>query len=246
MSTQVENSVLSTVINREYAIRFLGVAILFIALSGWFLYDGVIGYPQKNEAIAPIATTLSQREFTAADWMNTAKTGTAPLTEAFQAAGLQVPAKYSDTFNSWIRAGDKRAEDITLAQEVLKMPVYSADDIKAQFVSAGIGVLAAFGLLGLLAFRFVTRFTLDDVALTVLIGKQSRTYLLTDLERIDNSQWEKRGIAKVIFKNGIVVLDAWHHTGIRDIVARLNPPTEQFLLQNNNRTFKIVPKNVLF
>lgn len=221
MNSETKKSILSTVINREYAIRFLGVAILFIGLSGWFLYDGAIGYPQKNEAIAPISMTLSQRELTATDWMNTAKTGIAPLTEAFQSVGLQVPAKYSDTFNSWIRAGDQRANDVALAQEILRMPVYSADDIKAQFVSAGIGVLAAFGLLGLLAFRFMTRFTLDETTLTVYLGKQSRAYLLTDLVRIDNTQWEKRGILKAIFKNGTVILDAWHHTGIREIVAKL-------------------------
>jgi hypothetical protein len=222
MSSETKKSILSTVINREYAIRFLGVAILFIALSGWFLYDGVIGYPQKNEKIAPIAATLSQRNLTATDWMNTAKTGTAPLVEAFQAAGLQVPAKYSDTFNSWIRAGDQRANDVALAQEVLKMPVYSADDIKAQFVSAGIGVLAAFGLLAILFVRFITRYTLDETTLTVYFCKQSHAYSLSELQRIDVSQWEKRGILKIYFNNGLVTLDAWHHTGIREIVAQLN------------------------
>jgi hypothetical protein len=55
------------------------------------------------------------------------------------------------------------------------------------------------------------------------IGKQSRRYLLSELREVDLRQWEKRGIAKVIFANGTVVLDAWHHTGIREIVARLAP-----------------------
>lgn len=223
MEAKEHQGVLTTVINREYAMRFLGVAVLFIGLSGWFWYDGQIGYPKQNEQVAPVAAALALRDLTAADWMNTAKTGTAPLVEAFQAAGLTTPAKYSDTFNSWIRAGDKRATDVALAKEVLSKPVYSAEDIRAQFVSAGIGLVASFALLALLGFRFITRFVLDEEALTMAIGSQSRRYLLTDLQQMDLRQWEKRGIAKAIFANGTVVLDAWHHTGIREIVARLAP-----------------------
>lgn len=37
-------------LNREYATRHLGVALLFLALCGWFLYDGLIAYPQHDEA----------------------------------------------------------------------------------------------------------------------------------------------------------------------------------------------------
>ena len=78
---------------------------------------------------------LVQRPLTPTDWMNTAKTGTAPLVEAFQTAGLTAPSKYSDTFNSWIRAGDARANDVEMARAVLTKPVHSAEDIRAQFVS---------------------------------------------------------------------------------------------------------------
>lgn len=37
-------------LNREYATRHLGVALLFLALCGWFLYDGYVVYPQRDEA----------------------------------------------------------------------------------------------------------------------------------------------------------------------------------------------------
>ena len=37
-------------LNREFAIRHLGVAVLMACLCGWFLVDGVIVYPQKDEA----------------------------------------------------------------------------------------------------------------------------------------------------------------------------------------------------
>lgn len=213
--------VVSTAINRDYAVRFLGVAALFIALSGWFLYDGKIGYPEENAQVAPITAALAKQELTATDWMNTAKTGVAPLTEAFRKAGMQVPSKYSDAFNSWIRAGDERALEVKLAQNTLLQPVHSAEDIQAQFVSAGIGLLAALGLLVLLAVRLFTRMTLDAEALTVTFGKQSQRYLLAELKALDTRQWEKRGILRATFVNGTVVLDAWHHAGVREIAARL-------------------------
>mgnify|MGYP004456023619 FL=1 len=38
-----------------------------------------------------------------------------------------------------------------------------------------------------------------------------------DVKRIDWSQWEKKGIVRV---DGIK-LDAWHHAGVRDVVAKL-------------------------
>lgn len=214
-------AVISTRINREYAVRFLGVAVLFIALSGWFLYDGKIGYPQENAQVAPVAAALAQQQMAAADWMNTAKTGKAPLAEAFEQAGVKLPAHYSDTFLSWIRAGEARAQEVEAARQVLLQPVHSAEAIHSQFVSAAIGLLAALVLMGIVAVRWLTRFVLEETFLTVQFGKVSRRYALETLREMDTRQWEKRGILTVQFAGGRVVLDAWHHTGVREIAARL-------------------------
>ena len=37
-------------INREFALRHLGVAVLMAALSGWFAYDGFVNYPRQDES----------------------------------------------------------------------------------------------------------------------------------------------------------------------------------------------------
>ena len=37
-------------LNREYAFRHLGVAVLFLGLCCWFLYDGAITYPKMDDA----------------------------------------------------------------------------------------------------------------------------------------------------------------------------------------------------
>lgn len=208
-------------INREYALRFLGVALLFLAFSGWFLYDGFIGYPQKNAAFLPVGEALAQQDLTPTDWMNTAKTGVAPLTEAFEAKGMTPPSKVQDAFNSWIRAGDPLALETEAAQKTLRTPLYSEDDIRAQFISAGIGMLAVLALLLLVAARYLTSYTLTDDALEVTFASKTTRYPLDTLSALDDSQWEKRGIAVVRFGNASVKLDAWHHQGVKAIVEAL-------------------------
>ena len=41
---------------------------------------------------------------------------------------------------------------------------------------------------------------------------------LADIKRVDRSKWESKGIIKV---DGIV-LDSWHHLGVREFVAKLD------------------------
>ncbi len=212
---------MKTTLNKEYALRFLGVTALFLALSGWFLYDGLIGYPQENEQVKPVATELALQGKTPEEWMNTAKTGTEPLVEAFRAKGLETPSKYTDTFKSWININDKRAKDIECAKRVLMEPVHSRDDIVAQFVSAGIGIAAAALLLVIVFVRKLTHYTLDERALIVGFGAKTTAYPLDTLRSIDASQWKSRGILRVTFEAGTVKLDAWHHTGVKDIAQKL-------------------------
>ena len=37
-------------LNREFAMRHLGVAVLFLGLCCWFLYDGAVTYPNMDDA----------------------------------------------------------------------------------------------------------------------------------------------------------------------------------------------------
>ena len=36
-------------LNREFAVRHLGVALLMLGLSGWFAYDGYVAYPRHDD-----------------------------------------------------------------------------------------------------------------------------------------------------------------------------------------------------
>lgn len=214
-------------INREYALRFLGVAALLTAFAGWFLYDGFVGYPGKNAAVAPIAERLAQQNLVAADWVNTAKTGVSPLAEAFRKEGLEPPAKLADTFGSWVSANDPRMNDLEATRAVLRTPPYSADDIRSQFISAVVALLAAVALAALVGYRWQTRYTLDDAALTVTRFGKSTAYPLSELKAVDATHWEKRGILRLSFPAGAVTLDAWHHAGVRPMAERLLPKQEK-------------------
>lgn len=37
-------------LNREFAVRHLGVTLLMLGLSGWFAYDGFVKYPSQPES----------------------------------------------------------------------------------------------------------------------------------------------------------------------------------------------------
>lgn len=37
-------------LNREFAVRHVGVALLMLGLSGWFAYDGYVAYPEHDDA----------------------------------------------------------------------------------------------------------------------------------------------------------------------------------------------------
>ena len=47
---------------------------------------------------------------------------------------------------------------------------------------------------------------------------RGRRHTSADIEKVDRSQWEKKGIIKV---NGIE-LDSWHHLGVKEFAEKLN------------------------
>ncbi len=93
---------------------------------------------------------------------------------------------------------------------------FKAQKIATQRVFAGLTLLAAFGI-GLHLF-LVTRFSFswDDAGFTHA-GKR-RTW--DEVVRTDDSAWAKKNVFKLIGKDWTVTLDAWHHTGVKDVVAR--------------------------
>jgi len=152
-------------LNREYALRHLGVAALMAALCGWFVYDGAIAYPAMSD-------------------------------EDFKA-------------------------EILHNLEYENFPKKRKETTDRQFQFAGIVGLAALVIAG--GVWNAKRKTLEwnDAAMngTLTLG---RPLPFQDVADIDKSRWDKKGILVVHAKDGRkVTLDAWHHTGVKELAAKL-------------------------
>ena len=68
-------------LNREFAVRHLGVAILFFCMGCWFGYDGFVGYPKRDDAwfesqhLRRDSATRRQKEFMALAFLASALVG---------------------------------------------------------------------------------------------------------------------------------------------------------------------------
>ena len=63
-------------------------------------------------------------------------------------------------------------------------------------------------------------FAFDDDGFT-FAGKR---YKMDDIKSVDDSAWEKKRISKLALSDGrSAVLDAWHHVGVKEFHAKLEP-----------------------
>ena len=135
-------------LNREFAARHLGVALVMLGLSGWFAYDGFVDYPSRDD--------------------------------------------------TWFETRHLQRDNAIRRQKEFS-------------VLALVAALAIAGHVWALS-RF--RFEYDDDGF--VCGGVKRKF--ADVKSIDWSKWEKKGIVKV----DDIVLDSWHHTGVKDVAALLN------------------------
>ena len=56
---------------------------------------------------------------------------------------------------------------------------------------------------------------------------RGRRLSVADVAEVDRGRWETKGILKLkLSDGGSIVLDAWHHLGVREAVAELFPPAD--------------------
>lgn len=215
-------------LNREYALRIAAVGAMMVGMCVWSLYDGTKGWPGKNRMIETVRPALLATNLTVEAWMGREEDeGPTRIEAAFRAHGLVVPSKLIKKLGE-LKVPDKAAND-PVAREaqsqrlraLFEGPVYSAHDLKSQFVMAVITVgfgLLAFASLGLKARR---RYVADEEGLSGS-GFGGRTYAYADLTRIDWSKWDEKGIVSLAFKSGMKhTLDGWHFSGVTGIVDEI-------------------------
>lgn len=156
-------------LNREFAMRHLGVALLFVVLSGWFGYDGFVRYPSLSAHDIYVSIEKSEP-------------GTGVDLEAFK-----------------------------------------QQKIKTQYGFAGLCLLAGVVVaLGVLRNKLRTLVWNEDEMCGTLTGGHPLAF--SDIVGVEDGQWARKGIIVFLAKDGRrVKLDAWHHAGVEELVAKVLP-----------------------
>lgn len=214
-------------LNREYALRILGVGLMMIGICIWSIYDGTKAWPNVNTGMDSARPALLGTNLTVTAWLERAEDGQSELGRVFAKYGQEVPKKLMRKMSE-LKLPESLAND-TASREMqakqlralFEKPVYSDHDLKTQWVQAGITLL-----FGLLAFAVIGRkatkkFCADEKGLSGSgIGPQAIAY--TDIQSVDWSKWNDKGIVRLICNNKTVItLDGWHFSGITPIVEEI-------------------------
>jgi len=219
-------------LNREYALRIIGVGALMMGICVWSIYDGTKGWPQKNTAMDKARPLLLATNLTATAWLERDDDGTSVLDRLFAEANAKTPGKLvrkiSDLKLPANLANDTDSLNAHAARlnTMFQDPVYSEGDLKGQFTMALITAL-----LGLLAFVAVglkapKRFVADERGLSGS-GFGPRPIAYDDIAEINWAKWDEKGIVRLTLKSGgNVRLDGWHFsgmTGVMDEIRKQRP-----------------------
>jgi hypothetical protein len=218
-------------LNREYALRMLGVGALMFGLAGWSLYDGLVGYPRLNARYAEIRPGLIDLAMTAGELTKSAGDDRVSVYErAFLDKGLKAPhstlAKLK-ALNEQARSqqapegqADRfRAQQVEAARLVLDKPARSEHEIQSQFVMALIATLAALAACAAVGFKARRCFTADDDGLR---GFAAEVIAYDTVASADWKQWDEKRIIRLSLRDGRrLKLDGWHFTGAEAVVEEL-------------------------
>ena len=174
-------------LNREYATRHLCVAILFLALGGWFVYDGAVQWPAENRV-----------------WEQ--QSGTT-VEDALK--------KHPELRNEHIKQNHK------------EIPPHWPHEIARQYQFAGLCGFGSLLIAALVGLNWKRTLEWDDRSMNgTLTG--GRPLEFADIVGVEDAQWEKKGIIVLLAKDGRrVALDAWHHAGVNELVAKILPKTKK-------------------
>jgi len=214
-------------LNREYALRLLGVGALMIGLSLWSLYDGFVAWPRQNRALDVARSALLAQDLSAEAWLDRDAEGTRPIDAVFAAQGRRAPSKLVKKLGELrvpAAAADKervRAMQTEQVRRLFEGPVYDTRDLRSQSIQAAVTLGLALLALLTVARKARLQFAADDSGLSGSgFGNVSIPY--TELARIDWSKWDTKGIVVLTLRNGRRhQLDAWHFAGMTGLAEAL-------------------------
>ena len=214
-------------INREYAIRISGVGLMMIGICAWSIYDGTKAWPGVNKGMEIARPALLATNLTVTAWLEHVNEGKSELERVFATVGQHVPSKLTRKMGELklpehlVNDTASREMQVKQLKALFKNPVYSDQDLKTQWVQAGITLF-----LGLLAFAVVGRkatrkFYADEKGLSGSgVGPKPLAY--TAIKAIDWSKWQDKGIVRLTCVNkAVITLDGWHFSGITQLVEEI-------------------------
>ena len=231
----------SAKINREYALRILGVGLMMVGICVWSIYDGTKAWPEANTHMDLARPALLGTNLTVTTWLERAEDGKSPLALVFARSGHAVPSKLMRKMGE-LKLPENLANDTASREKQAKQlkvlfekPVYSEQDLKTQWVQAGITLLfglLAFAVVGIKATR---KFCADAKGLSGSgIGAKPIAY--TDIKTIDWSKWNNKGIVRLTCANkDVITLDGWYFSGITQIVEELKKNRPELAAEDSKR-----------
>jgi len=218
-------------LNRDYAIRMLGVGAMLAGMTGWALYDGAAGYPRMNARYEAVRPELVGRAMTAGEWIKPGGgDGISEVERVFRDHGMRAPASMLaklKALNEQARgqtvppeqAESFRARQVEAARELLDRPPRSPHEIRSQFVMAALAALAALAAFAAVGRKAGRRLTADE---TGLRGFAAQPVPYEAIRAADWSQWEAKRIVRLALRDGRrLKLDGWHFAGAEEVVAEL-------------------------
>ena len=214
-------------LNREYALRILGVGALMFGMCGWSLYDGNVAWPRQNRTLERARTMLLATRLTAEAWIESNESGQSPIDDIFRKVDAKTPAKLMKKIgelklpeSAENRAALHEAQTKQL-NTVFNSDVYSAHDLQTQTVQAiftfVMGALAWFSV----ALKARKRFFADEAGMRGS-GFGDGTIAYGDIAQIDWSKWDEKGIVVLTLKSGQRLrLDGWHFAGMTGVVDQI-------------------------
>jgi hypothetical protein len=214
-------------LNREYALRLIGVGAMMVGICLWSIYDGAVAYPKINQTMESVREELLATNLTVTAWMDRGDDGKTLLDLVFVQEGATAPSKLvkkigelklSKELANDTAAREKQAKDL---RELLKKPVYAEQDLTTQFVQAGITLFLGLLAFGVIAFRATRHYIADEQGLSGTgVGPTPLAY--QDIASMDWSRWQDKGIVRLTRSDKqVLTLDGWYYSGITQIVDEL-------------------------
>lgn len=227
-------------LNREYALRMIGVGAMLVMIGLWSIYDGTTAWPKVNADLALVRPELLATNLTAEVWIERQEDGTTQLGSYFLKAGVKMPSKLVKKLSE-LRLPEARAKDtvaVAQQQQMVRMlfekPIYSEHDLRTQWIQAGLALsLSILPFLAVLL-KVGRRFYADESGLSGS-GFGHRTISYTEIEAIDWRKWEDKGIAVLRLKTGEkMTLDGWHFSGMVALVKTITAKRPDLAPQKEN------------